>query len=199
MSQFTGKSLLDRRKKGGKQMPIAINQNIFVDKIEIKPTYSKITFANDDGQSVIKFLFDPKVGGESPYPNSDETVDDAFNRVYDQRVDWFVDLLVALKAEEEVEGINVSGLDSHDIDSYKRFVEDTKKIVSNYADNRVNLKVRYDNKGQWPFVPDSYYVESYTEGIPPSIQYTKKELERYLEPKSIDVKKETVVNASNLY
>jgi hypothetical protein len=196
---FTGQSLLDRRKPASqRQLPIDINTNIMYTSMDVGELYSRVVFSNEEGQNGFKTVWHPKPDGERAFGS--DTPEQAYRKVYDNRINWFVDVLIAMGLESQVAQMDVSGINEWDMDSYLRFSKDVKALLDEAGtEPRVNLKVRYDNKGEWPFIPDYKFIEKHVPGNPPTLAYTDNEIEKYLKPASVDVEGDTVVNEQELY
>lgn len=149
----------------GSRIPVGIHDkgDIFFNGLRRNEDWWELHFSSKSGQVQTKRLFQPNAN----FINEGETPSDALKRSEDKNI---AVVTVALRC---LLGESVGDVE---FDSYEDFMHKSADLLKGVEGTTICLKVSPDpKKPEYGKVPDYKYMDSYLEGFPTALYWTKKE------------------------
>lgn len=175
---------------GGKKIPVGIHSNCRVTSVETGDNFIDFNYEDNESRVHNKRVWFPDPSKITPLEN--ESTQDALTRVTNESLAHIVKHMYIFCSPEEINTFVAADFPS--------FANKAKQLLASKLDSkRVNLKLIYDNNGQFSTFsrmrPD--YIEEYVEGQPVGLAYTKWEQANRTQYKVDD--KVTSTDSSILY
>ena len=176
-------TLFDITEGTAKKIPVGIHSKVSVVNMEVGENYFDINFEKDGARLNIR-----KWEPNDKYPKKVvidgievmETPEMTIDRGIAENLKPVTALLKVFYNDEEVQAFR-----TQKFLSYEDYLQKAAKYINQKTNKGfVNLKVVYDKEGMYPVVAYYGYMEKYTEGMEPTLSYSKYELENSVKSKS---------------
>lgn len=167
---------------GFRKMGVGIYSNCEVTSVEVGDRFIDFNYKNTDGEISNKRVWFPDITKITPKEGEDMKT--ALDRVTKQELGHIVKHMHIFLTPQEINSFSAP-----DFASFA--TKAAQMLTPKLKDAKVNLKLIYDAKGEFPTFEKVYttYIEKYVEGQEPTIKFSKWEKENRLTKKEPETPK----------